>query len=248
MKLIFKTKPWSHQKEALKYLYNKDCAALYTKMGSGKTKVMIDLIRNRNFKRVLIVAPLKACEVWVDEIKTHGCSAKFHTLDLTKKKKEEKLYLLKHNLQWADLHSKNDCATVIIVNYESVWIEPVASFLLRKSTALDTIICDESHRIKSPSSKCSMYLSKLGKRVKHRYLVTGTPLAEKPEDVYAQYRFLDHCIFGTNFKNFCQEYQNIDVFRSSASGYTILDKKNPYKNLDKLKEKMQPRFLKSFQE
>jgi SNF2 family DNA or RNA helicase len=57
-------------------------------------------------------------------------------------------------------------------------------------------------------------------------------------DVYAQYRFLDPSIFGTNYTQFKERYQNIDLRRSMAVGYTILDKKQPYKNLDELREKV----------
>ena len=67
-KFIYKTEPWKHQKKALSYLYRRDTAALYTDMGTGKTKIMIDLIQSRGFKRVLVVAPNKACEVWEEQI------------------------------------------------------------------------------------------------------------------------------------------------------------------------------------
>lgn len=238
MKLVYKTKPWKHQVEALKFLYPRNAGALYTDMGTGKTKVMIDLMRNRMFKRVLVVAPLKACKVWEEELKIHGLSSKFNVLNLTHMKKDEKLHLMKRQLQWANLGAEEDRVNVIIINYESVWLEPMGNYLLRKSVGIDTVICDESHRIKSPSSACSKYLSKIGRQVKHRYLITGTPLAENPKDVYAQYRFLDPSIFGTNFGKFCEEYLNIDAIRTSRAGYTVLNKNNPYKNLDKLEKKM----------
>ena len=82
MKMIFKTKPWDHQKKALKYLMKRNAAALYTDMGTGKTKVMIDLIQNRGFKRVLVVATNKACEVWEQQISIHGVDDLFSVLRL----------------------------------------------------------------------------------------------------------------------------------------------------------------------
>ena len=83
-----------------------------------------------------------------------------------------------------------------------------------------------------------MYLAKLGKVVPHRYLVTGTPLAENPTDVFAQYKFLDPTIFGTNLGNFRDEYEVIDPIMTARIGHRILDKEHPYKNLDKLHDKM----------
>ena len=76
MKFVYKTEPWSHQKKALSYLCRRDTADLYTDMGTGKTKVMIDMIQTRGFSRVLVVAPNKACEVWEQQINIHAVDGK----------------------------------------------------------------------------------------------------------------------------------------------------------------------------
>lgn len=237
MKLRFKTKPWSHQLKALKYLMERDAAALYTDMGTGKTKVMIDLIQNRGFKRVLVVATNKACEVWEEQISIHGIDNVFSVFRLNNMSKAKVIALLQNipNSRTAGLQNET---FVFIINYEKVWRKGLAQMFLRKTLEIDCVICDESHRIKSPRSQCSMYLSKLGKRVPHRYLVTGSPLAESPIDVYAQYRFLDPSIFGTNFTAFRDEYENLDVELSMKMGFRMLDQNDPYKNLDRLHDKM----------
>ena len=237
MKLRFKTKPWKHQKKALKYLMERDTAALYTDMGTGKTKVMIDLIQNRGFKRVLVVAPNKACEVWEDEISIHGLDGLFSVLRLNSLSKVKVIRQLE-NVSKIPTVGPQETTYVFIINYEKVWRKGIDRMLMRKGLKLDCIICDESHRIKSPASQCSRYLTRLGKLVSHRYLVTGTPLAENPIDIYAQYRFLDPSIFGTNFTAFRNEYENVDVDLSTKLGFRMLDKYQPYKNLDKLREKM----------
>lgn len=237
MKMIFKTKPWDHQKKALKYLMKRDAAALYTDMGTGKTKVMIDLIQNRGFKRVLVVATNKACEVWEQQISIHGVDDLFSVLRLNNMSKVKVIRSLENIPKLTTAGPQNE-TYVFIINYEKVWRNGIDRMFLRKTLGIDCIICDESHRIKSPRSRCSMYLSKLGKRVPHRYLVTGSPIAENPIDVYAQYRFLDPDIFGTNFTAFRDEYENLDVELSMKMGFRMLDKHEPYKNLDKLREKM----------
>lgn len=233
----FKTTPWTHQKKALKYLMKRDAAALYTDMGTGKTKVMIDLIQNREFKRVLVVAPNKACEVWEEQLFIHGIDGVFSVFRLNNLSRVKVIDLLETIPKWTTTRSQNE-TYVFIINYEKVWRKGIERILLRKTFGLDCVICDESHRIKSPGSQCSRYLARLGKVVPHRYLVTGSPLAENPIDVYAQYRFLDQSIFGTNFTAFRDEYENLDVELSMKLGFRMLDKYNPYKNLDKLHEKM----------
>lgn len=230
-----KTKPWAHQLKALEYLYPRDRGALYTVPGSGKTKVMIDLIVNRGWKRVLIVAPKVPCkDVWVDEIQLHSSIPKESIILLSEMSREEKAATLKSYKK----PTKDEGVTVFICNYDSVWREPARRVWFYASLALDCVICDESHKIKSPGSKCSAFLSQLGNRVQCCYAMTGTPMAERPEDVYAQYRFIDRSIFGTNFGKFQERYVNIDIAASAGKNYIIKDKKQPYKNLDELREKM----------
>lgn len=230
-----KTKPWAHQLKALEYLYPRDRGALYTVPGSGKTKVMIDLIVNRGWKRVLIVAPKVPCkDVWVDEIQLHSSIPKESIILLSEMSGEEKAAILKSYKK----PTKDEGVTVFICNYDSVWREPARRVWFYASLALDCVICDESHKIKSPGSKCSAFLSQLGNKVQCCYAMTGTPMAERPEDVYAQYRFIDRSIFGTNFGKFQERYVNIDIVASAGKNYIIKDKKQPYKNLDELREKM----------
>lgn len=215
----------------------RDQAALYTDMGTGKTKIMIDLIVNRGWQYVLIVCTNRGCDVWEQQIAIHSNIAPESVYNLSGVSTHEKIRLLQENGVWGPLKAGNG-PFILIVNYEAVWRDEFARYLMRKTVRLDCVICDESHRIKSPGSKCSQFLARLGRKVPCRYLVTGTPLAENPLDVYAQYRFLDPSIFGTSYAQFRDRYQNLDIRRSMAVGFPILDKKRPYKNLEELQEKV----------
>lgn len=237
MKFVYKTTPWEHQKKALQYLYKRDAAALYTDMGTGKTKIMIDLIQNRKFNRVLVVAPNKACEVWEQQIGIHGIDGLIVPYRLNQYSVNKVIDILSKVAKKGKFGTSRQIL-VFIINYEKIWRDGIDRIFLRKTFGLDCVICDESHRIKTPRSKCSMYLARLGKVVPHRYLVTGTPLAEAPTDVFAQYKFLDPSIFGTNFTQFRDQYENVDPVLTARIGHRILNKDDPYKNLDQLHEKM----------
>ena len=237
MKYIYKTEPWEHQKKALAYLCKRDAAALYTDMGTGKTKVMIDMIQTRGFKRVLVVAPNKACEVWEEQIHVHGidtiiCPVRLNSFSVNKCINEL------DKMAFKDTSTIERTTYVFIINYEKVWREGIDRIFLSKRFGLDCVICDESHRIKTPRSNCSMYLARLGKVVPHRYLVTGTPLAENPTDIFAQYKFLDPTIFGTALGKFRDEYEVLDPIMTARVGHRVLDKATSYKNLEQLHEKM----------
>lgn len=234
--LIFKTEPWDHQLLAVEYMMQHQQAALYTDMGTGKSKVMIDTIVNKGFRFVLIVCTNKGCEVWVKQFSLHSDISPQNVLDLSGLSTLKKIQVLDKKLTQRRTEADTE-PLVVLVNYEAVWRDKFAKYLLRKSVKTDCVICDESHRIKSPASKCSRFLSRLGKKVDNRFLLTGTPLAENPMDVYAQYRFLDPSIFGTSFSRFKDRYQNLDTKKSMAVGFPVLDKNQPYKNLDELREK-----------
>ena len=221
---------------ALDFLYNRNIGALYTDMGTGKSKVMIDLIVNKKFPLTLIVCTKKGCNNWVKQINIHANFSSKNVTNLTNLSTNQKTTLIKEILKNYPKNHPKIGSSILICNYDSVWREPFSKYLLK--LPIDCIICDESHRIKTPSSKCSKFLSKLGKNSPNRYLVTGTPLAENPTDIYAQYRFLDPAIFGTSLTLFRGRYENLDVSRTTQVGYRVLDKREPYINLEELKEKM----------
>ena len=234
MKFKLKTEPWEHQLKALEFLSRLDAGALYTDMGTGKTKVIIDLINNKpEVKTILIVCPNKIVEdnLWQNEFIKHSFDQAILIPELRNLSTSERFRVIKESQAEVKLSNQK---LVIVINYESVWREPLKKYLLSKKGNIDMVVCDESHRIKSPSSKCSGFLTTLGRRVKYRYLVTGTPMANSPLDIYAQYRFLDPTIFGTRLNEFKDQYSNY----IKRDGYCVPDKKTPYKNLEELHDKM----------
>ena len=233
--LVFRTKPWKHQISALRYLKQPEhsSAALLLKMGAGKTKIWIDLINNMDFDTTLIVCPAKATRVWVKQFPEHSVDQSILVINLFKYSGKEKVAIVKKTLKDRQTGQK----LVFIINYDSIWRQPFRSFIKDK-VKLDAIICDESHRIKSPSSKVSKFLQVLGRRCDHRYIATGTLLAQTPLDVYAQYRFLNPDVFGTNYETFCSRYTKVDAYKTAKFGYTVLDKDEPYVNLDDMRERI----------
>ena len=118
--LKFKTKPWKHQLEALKFLLNQGFGALYTDMGSGKTKVMVDLVNNAGYHKTIIVAPKKVCRVWPKEFATHSLDQSISVVDVSDLEGVRKCGVVKELL-------KLDGKFVVVVNYDSVWREPFRS-------------------------------------------------------------------------------------------------------------------------
>lgn len=233
--LKFSTEPWEHQLEALKFFMPRDYGALATAPGSGKTKVFIDLIVNRGFKRVIILAPKKPCEAWERQLPIHAKGRQISSTSLFRLPKSKRVDEARKACPGRNLPTKME-TQVLIVNYERAHLRPLADILADKFQP-DCVICDESHHIKKPGGKQSLYLAKLGRRAKTRWLCSGSIIGENPLDAYAQYRFMEPSIFGTRFNEFADRYRNYDVAKTMRLGYPVLDANNPYKNLDDFNEK-----------
>jgi len=187
---------WEHQKKAFDFCMNHNAAMLDYGMGTGKTLTAIHVIAARGVKRVLIVCPKAVMSVWPREIKKHGLNA--HVVDFSKCKSVADKVLKLQEVTYAKV------PTIVVLNYDIVWREGMRQAL--QCYGFEMIICDESHRIKAPGSKVSYFMGLLGKTVKYRLCLSGTPFANNPLDIYAQYRFLDPAIYGTRFKDFKHTY------------------------------------------
>lgn len=53
-----------------------------------------------------------------------------------------------------------------------------------------TVVADEAHKVKDPKSKQTRALWYVGDRARHRYALTGTPIANSPLDIWALMRFV----------------------------------------------------------
>lgn len=229
--VFYGNKPWQHQLDAVQFLFSRDAGALYTKPGSGKTRVFLDLINNKGWKNVLILGTKKVCTGGAWEINVAKFTPSIQTINLGNVKGSKKPAVYQN----ARLEAGNN-PLITIINYDSIWREPFKSVVLK--TKWDAIVCDESHRIKSPGSKVSKFMARMTTRCPHRYLCTGTPLYSSPVDVYAQYRFCDTRVFGTRLANFRDRYENLNPYATARVGFRVLDKTKPYKNLRELNKKI----------
>ena len=91
---------------------------------------------------------------------------------------------------------------IIFINHEGVWRDPLAKFL--ETLDLFAICIDESHRIKSSSSKVCRWAAMQDRRHPRarRIILTGTPCPRDPRDLFGQYLFINKQLFGTNKKRF----------------------------------------------
>lgn len=211
------TRSWTHQARAYWFAHSLKSAMLSMDMGTGKSKVAVNIAVNGQCATVLVICPLSVVDVWPSEFRKHapqGFNAVFGLLN-EGKSVAAKTKQLHRALSLGKTGRK---PVVAIVNYESAWREPLAGTLL--TTPWDLVILDESHRIKSPGGKASMYCARLGSKARRKLCLTGTPMPHSPLDIYGQYRFLDPGIFGTSFARFKARYAVFGGFHNKqVKGY-----------------------------
>jgi len=216
--IVTRLKPWGHQRAAIEHCWNRYAPMLAMDMGTGKTKSTLDLIGNKQCQRVLIVCPKSVQDVWPEQMEIHGPDIAAEILPGNSTARKQK-----HLSQL--LAGKNPFAA--IVNYDSVWRGALGELIL--STDWDAIVLDESHRIKSPTGKASVFMDKLRPRAALRLCLTGTPMPHSPLDLFGQFRFLEPAIFGTSFGRFRDRYADTHP--------TFPSKVLRWKNQDELQQK-----------
>ena len=179
-----------YQQEAFEEVKDLDYSAIFHEQGLGKTKIAIDLLlywlEKRDIDTVMIVTKKQLVRNWQNEFAFHT-HIKPQTLSSNK---ADNFYVL------------NSPSRVIITNFETIAGEEerLCLFLKARNTA---IIIDESTKIKNPESKLTQSFFRLAPLFKIRTIMTGTPVANRPYDIWAQIYFLDFGqSLGDDFKRF----------------------------------------------
>jgi SWI/SNF-related matrix-associated actin-dependent regulator of chromatin subfamily A-like protein 1 len=184
-----------HQADGTAFLRANERAALFDEQGLGKSKQLIDAItadiEAQALRGAVIVCPNGLKSTWADEIERFS-SVPYAVFGAGRKARRTAFSSLK--------------AAFYVINYEAVDAElPSLRALLRfKPMAL---VLDESHRIKTPDARVTKAVLHLRADAKRRYLLTGTPVANKPEDLWSQIFFLDDGeALGSTFEQFRDRY------------------------------------------
>lgn len=219
-------KRWQNQEEAYQFAMQHPATMLNMDMGTGKTRVAIDVAMDRvDVQRVLVVCPKAVLSVWPRELSKHALCG-YQVYVRTGGKIADEAKRIK---EFITPRPVPGIKRFVVVNYDSVWRRELGDVISK--AGFDMVILDESHRAKTAGSKVSRFLALVGKKTRYRMCLSGTPMANSPLDVYGQYRFLDPSIFGTNHTNFLQEYA---VMGGPERRFIV-----GYKNQRKLNEKFQ---------
>lgn len=191
---------WPWQDEAYQFAIDKPAAMLAMDMGTGKSRVAVNLVVNRRAMTTLIVCPKKVCGVWRREFEMHGPPgiAVFVPEKGTGKQKTQS------SKDFRQMCFEKNQPCVIVLNYE---IARARDFKAWSSRLIwDYVILDESHKSKAPHSVTGKYTGAMFTQSKYRLCLTGTPMPHSPLDIFAQYRFLMPQIYGWSYVKFRARY------------------------------------------
>ncbi|BCH13693.1 DEAD/DEAH box helicase [Mesorhizobium sp. L-2-11] len=176
--LSAKRDAFPHQLEALEAIKDLTYAAVFHEQGLGKTKIGLDLALSWLARDVadsaMIVTKKGLIENWRGEIASHS--------HLTPR--------IIGQDRIANFYAFNSPARLYLTHYEAVVSERSRLDLFLKTRRV-AVVLDEAHKIKNPEAEIAQALLGLADGFVRRVIMTGTPVANRPFDLWSQVHFLD---------------------------------------------------------
>ncbi|MDD9996698.1 MAG: DEAD/DEAH box helicase [Rhodospirillaceae bacterium] len=173
-----KKSAFPHQLEAFEAIKDLSYAAIFHEQGLGKTKIGLDLalswLDRDVVDSVLIVAKKGLVANWKSEVTIHS--------HLTPR-------ILGQDRN-ANFYAFNSPARLYLIHYEAVLSERKRLELFLRTRRVGVLL-DEAQKIKNPNARVSRAFHVLSDGFVRRVIMTGTPIANRPFDLWSQVRFLD---------------------------------------------------------
>lgn len=221
----FKTKPFEHQIDGVKFGLSHNKWLLGDEQGLGKTKQVIDLAIARNVKHCLIICCVNGLKWnWNDEVHTHSNSDAW-ILGYRNGKIASSIEKLE------DLQNIDELPRFIITNIETLrYAVPTGNIIQKRVNGklkeieevaypitdrlkelcdagdIEMIAIDEFHKCKNPDAIQAQQVLRL--QADYQVAMTGTPLMNAPLDLFMPLKWLGyekhsfyqfkshHCLFG----------------------------------------------------
>ena len=194
-----------YQKYSVQFIKDHPVAALLLDCGLGKTVITLtainDLIYDEfSVKKILVVCPLRVCNVWRDEIK-HWDHLRNLTCSLVNGTATERRRALQKH------------ADIYIVNRENlVW------FYEHCEMSFDMVVLDELSSFKNHQAKRFKAMKAMRPKVKRIVGLTGTPTGNGLMDLWAEFRILD---MGERLGRFISQYRNLYFKPDKRNGMVV---------------------------
>lgn len=216
---------FDHQKEALEQTRGFSSIGVYYDMGLGKTFIGSEAMKRYGCEWNIIICQKSKIQDWIDHFfKYYIDKDKFDEsgawcYDITSSSNMDMF-----------MHSRYRYK-IGVINYELAWRRP--ELLKISSYKAVTLLLDESSLIQNPKAKQTKFVLKINPT--HVILLSGTPVGGKYENLWSQMHLLGWDISEDLYK---KQYVNWTTIEAGGFVHKIVDKSEPYKNIDRLKSKM----------
>jgi len=196
-----------YQRAGVAWLLSHERALLGDEMGLGKTIQVLAAVNTLHLKKVLVVCPKTLVLNWLSEARKWLTELQPHVY--TNGRNGDTDFLQREGFY--------------IINYEKL-------NKINVETELDCLVVDESHYIKNPKAQRSKRVEEISKKARRVWLLTGTPIPNRPIELFHPLRVLRHQLADKWLyfaKRYCDAYQ-------SKWGWVV----DGAANLDELQEKL----------
>lgn len=169
-KLIQFTEPRPFQTPAAQKLLSLKYCALFAPVGSGKTKIGVDVLQSLylsgKINKILVIGLVSIIGNWEDELEKH----------------------------WVG--NKPPMDFIWITGVESYSAGKLAGEVEKWVDNRTAVLIDESSKIKNSKSIRTEKITKIGDKAGYRYIMTGSSVLNGEVDLYSQFNFLHPDIVG----------------------------------------------------
>ena len=207
-----------YQRAGIHFALNNKQTLIADEMGLGKTIQAIGVVNAADdINSVLVICPASLKVNWQREFEA-WCTKKIHVGIATGKQFPDS----GHN--------------VVVINYENV----ARHRQLIDSRKWNLLVCDESHYLKNPKSGRTHavlgYKTQPAISADYRIFLTGTPILNRPIELWPLCRALDPKGLGSNYSVFAKKYC---AGRETRFGFDV----SGASNLNELQLRMRSRFM-----
>jgi SNF2 family DNA or RNA helicase len=209
-------KLYPHQEEALNQTKDFNRVAYYLDMGLGKTFVGSEKMKELGTDLNILVCQKSLIPTWIEHFKKYY--PQYEVIDMTVKKSSQ--YFLENQNQIGKC--------VLVVNYDLIFRR---KFFLQLENY--TLMLDESSMVQNEKAKRSKFILQM--KPDNVILLSGTPTSGKYENLWSQIHLLGWKISSELYN---KQYVNWKKIEAGDFPLWVVDKDEPYKNVDRLKQKL----------
>lgn len=166
---------FEHQKKGIEFLKQTKKAILADEMGLGKTRQAIVAAGQESDQAVLVICPASLKINWEREIKMVY--------------EGDNVYVVNPGPEYI---VETDDSAWIVINYDMLEKYEEQLLTLIKNGVIETIILDEAHYIKGSDTIRSKIALKLSLKAKRVYMLTGTPVMNRPIELFNMLKAIEH--------------------------------------------------------